>query len=69
MGMVTEAKFDFFKEKIFSLKLPLSDHDLLNSTFILQKDEKKKLEIYYTPFDYINEKAKVVIAGILTLGV
>ena len=64
MGIVTEAKFHLFKEKIFSLQLPLSEHDLLNSTFLLQKDEKKKLEVYYTPFDYINEKARVVIAGI-----
>ncbi|WHY02799.1 hypothetical protein [Neobacillus sp. DY30] len=64
MGMVTEAKFHIYKEKIVSLDLPLSDHDLLNSTFLLEKDEKKKLEVYYTPFDFINEKAKVVIAGI-----
>ena len=64
MGIVTEAKFHLFKEKIFSLQLPLSEHDLLNSTFLLQKDEKKKLRVYYTPFDYINEKARVVIAGI-----
>lgn len=64
MGIVSGAKFHLFKEKICSLQVPLSDNDLLNSTFLLQKDEKKKLEVYYTPFDYINEKAKVVIAGI-----
>lgn len=64
MGIVTEAKFHLFKEKIFSLELPLSDNDLLNSTFLLQKNEKKKLEVYYTPFDYINKNAKVVIVGI-----
>jgi hypothetical protein len=64
MGMVTEAKFYFYKERISSLDLPLSDQDVLNSTFLLEKDENKKLEVYYTPFDYINEKAKVVIAGI-----
>ncbi|HZG71147.1 MAG TPA: uracil-DNA glycosylase family protein [Chondromyces sp.] len=64
MGIVTGARFHLFKEKIFSLNLPLSDQDLLNSTFLLEKDEEKKLEIYYTPFDYINEKAKVVIVGI-----
>ncbi|MEH7504752.1 hypothetical protein V7152_22490 [Neobacillus drentensis] len=48
MGIVTAEKFHLFKEKIFSLQLPLSDYDLLNSTFLLQKDEKKKLEVYYT---------------------
>lgn len=62
--MITEAKFHLYKEKIFSLGLPLSNHDLLNSAFLLEKDETKQLEIYYTPFDYINEKAKIVIAGI-----
>lgn len=62
--MVTEAKFHLYKEKIFSLDLPLSNHDVLNSAFLLEKDEKRKLEVYYTPFDYINEKAQVVIAGI-----
>lgn len=64
MGIVTGAKFHLYKEKIFSLQLPLSDHDLLNSTFLLEKDVQKKLEVYYTPFDYINEHAKVVLAGI-----
>jgi hypothetical protein len=64
MGIVPEAKFHLFKDKIFSLPLPPSDHDLLQPTFLLEKDEMKKLEVYYTPFDYINEKAKVVIAGI-----
>jgi hypothetical protein len=64
MGMVTEAKFHLYKEKIFSLDLPLTDLDLFNSAFLLKKDDKNKLEVYYTPFDYINEKAKVVIAGI-----
>lgn len=64
MGLVTNAKFHYYKEKIFSLKLPLCDHDVLNPVFLLEKDKEKKLEIYYTPFDYINEKATVVIAGI-----
>ncbi len=64
MGIVTEARFHLYKDKIFSLPLPLTDEDLLNSNFLLQKDEKKKLEVYYTPFDYINEKAIVVILGI-----
>ncbi|MDQ1146577.1 hypothetical protein QE429_003404 [Bacillus sp. SORGH_AS 510] len=64
MGIVTVAKFHLYKEKILSLQLPLSDHDLLNSTYLLEKDVEKKLEVYYTPFDYINEHAKVVLAGI-----
>ncbi|TWD98543.1 hypothetical protein FB550_10949 [Neobacillus bataviensis] len=34
MGIVTEAKFHLYKEKILSLQLPLSDHDILHSTFL-----------------------------------
>ena len=28
------------------------------SQFLLEKDEKKKLEIYYAPFEYVNEYAQ-----------
>lgn len=64
MGLVTGSKFHLYKEKILTLSLPLSESDLLVPTFLLEKDENKKLEMYYTPFDYINEKARVVVAGI-----
>jgi hypothetical protein len=33
----------------------------MNQTFLLEKDPKKKLEIYYAPFEHLNEQAKVVI--------
>jgi hypothetical protein len=62
MAIVSEAKFHLFKDKILLLKLPITDNDVLHPSFLLQKDEN--LEVYYTPFDYINENAQVVIAGI-----
>ena len=36
----------------------------MSDPFLLEKDEKKKLEIYYAPFEYVNDQAKVVIIGI-----
>ncbi|WP_237389640.1 uracil-DNA glycosylase family protein [Bacillus sp. USDA818B3_A] len=64
MGIVAGSMFSDFKNDINTLNLPLQDHDILNEKFLLEQDPQKKLEIYYTPFDYINERAKVVIVGI-----
>ncbi|WP_059170376.1 uracil-DNA glycosylase family protein [Bacillus sp. FJAT-27445] len=64
MGIVGTSMFKAYKKKIFSLPSPLRDEDLRNRQFLLEKDEKRKLEIYYTPFDYINTNAKILIAGI-----
>jgi hypothetical protein len=40
----------------------LTVEDLLVPTFLLHSEAG--LEIYYAPFDYVNEKAKVVLVGI-----
>jgi len=40
----------------------LTKDDLLVSTFLLHKENG--LEIYYAPFDYVNENAKIVLIGI-----
>jgi hypothetical protein len=64
MAIATYAKFHQFKESIGSIPLTFSDDYLINDHFLLEKDEKKKLEIYYAPFEYVNEDAKVVIVGI-----
>jgi hypothetical protein len=45
----------------------LTDFDeetLKSKTFLLEKDDEKKIEIYYAPFEFINEDARVVIVGI-----
>ncbi len=40
------------------------EDDLKSESFLVDKDEKKHLEIYYAPFEYVNEAAKVMIVGI-----
>ncbi|WP_379969321.1 uracil-DNA glycosylase family protein [Ectobacillus sp. sgz5001026] len=64
MAITSYSKFDTYKSKIFSLSSPIEEEALLSSQFLLEKDDKKKLEIYYAPFDYVNEQAKIVIVGI-----
>lgn len=63
MAIADYAKFQTFKNLLYSL--PQIDEDSLKSeAFLLDKDEKKNIEIFYAPFEHINENAKVVIAGI-----
>jgi hypothetical protein len=64
MSIAPYSKFDTYKNFILSLPSPLEEDSILSQQFLLEKDEKRKLEIYYAPFEHINEKAKVVIAGI-----
>lgn len=63
MAIANYAKFTQFKERIQSLPL-VSEEIITDQQFLLEKDEKKNLEIYYAPFEFVNEKAKVVIVGI-----
>ncbi|PKR83439.1 hypothetical protein [Heyndrickxia camelliae] len=63
MAIVRHSKFNRYKNLIFSLKV-LNEETLKSKTFLLEKDEKKKIEVYYAPFDYINEEARIVIVGI-----
>lgn len=46
------------------MSLPLEEEALISEPFLLDKDEKKQLKIYYAPFEHVNEHAQVVIAGI-----
>lgn len=64
MAITSYSKFDTYKSKIFSLPSPIGEEELRSSQFLLEKDNKKKLEIYYAPFDYVNKQAKIVIVGI-----
>ena len=64
MGIVNFSKFDQYKEDLYALPADYTDEMIRNERFLLDRDEKKQLEIYYAPFEYVNEKAKVVIAGI-----
>ncbi|MDP4549691.1 hypothetical protein Q9251_02200 [Alkalihalobacillus macyae] len=64
MAIATYSKFTSFKESIHSLTNPVDQEELMNKTFLLERDEKKNLEMYYAPFEHVNEHAKIVIVGI-----
>ncbi|WP_440970781.1 hypothetical protein ACSS6N_06800 [Peribacillus frigoritolerans] len=63
MAIANYSKFHQFKDLIKSLP-SISEASIVSEQFLLEKDEKKQLEIYYAPFEYVNERAKVVIVGI-----
>jgi hypothetical protein len=63
MTIAFYSKFVQYKNLIQSLS-SVTPQSLKSETFLLEKDEKKHLEIYYAPFEYVNERAKVVIIGI-----
>jgi hypothetical protein len=63
MAIAGYAKFQKYKNLLLSLP-QIDESALKNEAFLLDKDEKKNIEIYYAPFEHINENAKVVIAGI-----
>jgi hypothetical protein len=63
MTIASYSKFGQYKNSIQSLSY-ITEDSILSNQFLLEKDEKKQLEIYYAPFEFINERAKVVIVGI-----
>jgi hypothetical protein len=64
MAILANAKFKEYKTLISSLSPSLETSTLKSEKFLVDKDEMKNLEIYYAPFEYINERAKIVIVGI-----
>jgi len=58
------STFDKYSEQISNLPdhAPLTRRDLLVPAFC--REAKRDLKVYYAPFDYINEQAKVVLVGI-----
>ncbi|WP_440908727.1 uracil-DNA glycosylase family protein [Candidatus Pelagibacter sp.] len=50
-----------FIKKIISLN-KINHKTIVNKDFLIEKD--KNIEIYYAPFDYVNQKAKIMIVGI-----
>lgn len=64
MAIAKYAKFGQYKELIQSLTASYSEESLIREDFLLERDDKKKLEVYYAPFEYVNDEAKVVIVGI-----
>lgn len=64
MGITTYAKFDLFKDKIFSLSTPLQKEAIISSPFLLEQSPENNLSIYYAPVEYFNENATILIVGI-----
>ncbi|MEH7612400.1 hypothetical protein [Gottfriedia acidiceleris] len=64
MAILANSKFTKYKKLISSLSPSLETSTLKSEKFLVDKDEKKNLEIYYAPFEYINERAKIIIVGI-----
>lgn len=63
--MAIASYSNFYKYKNLIQSLPcIEKNRILTSLFLLEKDEKKQLEIYYAPFEFVNEQAKIVIVGI-----
>ncbi|MFJ7941009.1 hypothetical protein ACIQYG_21310 [Peribacillus sp. NPDC096622] len=64
MGIANFSNFTQFKNLINALPAAYTDEMIQSEQFLLERDEKKKIEIYYAPFEFVNEQAKVVIVGI-----
>lgn len=63
MPIASNSKFHTYKMKIQSL-LSINKDTIKSDIFLLESNEKKKINIYYAPFEYVNNTAKVVIIGI-----
>lgn len=63
MAIATYSKFADYKNLIAGLP-SIDEVQLLSEQFLLEKDEKKNIKIYYAPFEHVNVHAKIVIAGI-----
>lgn len=62
--MIGEDLFAAYASRIAALPntTPLPRGDLLTPDFLLHRDST--VELYYAPFDYVNEKARVALIGI-----
>ena len=64
MAMVQNAMFPYFREYIRALPENDPDELLPAAPFLLEEDRGKGLQVYYTPLEYVNPEAKVIIVGI-----
>jgi hypothetical protein len=64
MAIVTYSKFPEYKDKIFALSASVEEDEIITRDFFIASDEKKQVEIYYAPFEYVNLEAQIVIVGI-----
>ncbi len=64
MTIAAYSRFNQFKNLIQSLPSSFEDELLLDNQFLFEANGDRSLEIFYAPFEYVNEHAKVVIVGI-----
>ncbi|MCR2822938.1 uracil-DNA glycosylase family protein [Lederbergia panacisoli] len=64
MAIAGYSRFHDFKNLIQSIPASHLEEEMLDEQFLLEKNEKKKLEIYYAPFEYVNPIARILIVGI-----
>ena len=64
MAIVHNAMFWRFKEWINALPADVPDELLLAAPFLLEEDGARGLQVYYTPLEYVNPDAKLIIVGI-----
>jgi hypothetical protein len=55
MAIASYSLFSKYKESIQSLPYVKED-TILTDRFLLERDEKKQLDIYYAPFEFINNE-------------
>ncbi|UTE72084.1 hypothetical protein M1I95_17745 [Rossellomorea marisflavi] len=60
MSIAPYSTFNHYKATIQSLPSPTQEAPL-DESLLPERDPKKKLEIYYAPFEHLNTNAKVVI--------
>jgi hypothetical protein len=63
VAIAINSKFALYKNEIQSLS-GITEEAVISKKFLIESDEKKKITIYYAPFEYVNPDAKVVIIGI-----
>lgn len=63
MTIPSDSKFQLYKSHINNLP-HVEKSTIMTDTFLLEKEESKQLSIYYAPFEYINNNARVVLVGI-----
>jgi hypothetical protein len=64
MTIAAYSRFNQFKNLIQSLPPSLEDELVQGNEFLFEANGDRSLEIYYAPFEYVNEHAKIVIVGI-----
>lgn len=64
MAIVRNAMFPYYKRYIKALPPVYTDDQLLADQFLLEEDQERGLQVYYTPFEYVNPDAKIIIVGI-----